>query len=303
MTALEEFKQAQQRIKDGVYRIGDINYRKCDCCRSTLTHGCSYVNKEGLGVWACGFCQRNIKFKVDYMDYKIAIDSDSLVSKSLHRYPEDIEKAYYDFCSEIGKIKGAVFLGLHQYEKGDKVEIKIVLTPRTNFRYDIYPDYKAKRPPRSEERKELMRLINTRLSEWVEIHKGVEADDVVIYYAKQGWLVAAIDKDVINACPTYCYNYNKYEWSEPHPEFIVEKWYLIQALMGDSVDNIKGAKGIGEVGAYKIVENLDFPNFANIIQYFESYDEALMNMRLVRMDQWNGKEVILWEPTMEESLI
>lgn len=303
MTALEKWEQNKQRIRDGIYRIGDFDFRKCDCCRSNITFGCDYINKEGIGVWACGFCRENIKFKDEKMVYKIAIDADSIVSKSLHRYPDDMEMAYYNFCSEVGKIQSAVFLGLHTYEKGDSVEIKIILTPRTNFRYDIYPEYKAKRPERSEERKTLMKLIYDRLKSVTEIHKNVEADDVVIYYAKQGWLVAAIDKDVINACPTYCYNYNKYEWSTPSPDYVIEKWYLIQSLMGDSTDNIKGAKGIGEKGAYKIVEEMDFPVFANIIQYFESYDEALMNMRLVRMDQWNGQEVVLWEPTMETSLI
>lgn len=303
MTSIEIWKQNKQRIKSGEFRIGDFDFRNCSYCRSSGIYGCTFLNKNGIGIWVCGLCERDIKINGENMDYKIAIDADSLVSKSLHRYSDNMEMAYYNFCAEVGKIQSAIFLGLHTYEKGDTVEIKIILSPRTNFRYDIYPEYKAKRPPRSDERVELMKLILSRLKNVTEVHKNVEADDVVIKYAKEGWLVAAIDKDVINACPTCCYNYNKYQWSEQSPDFIIEKWYLIQALMGDSVDNIKGAKGIGEKGAYKIVEEMDFPNFANIIQYFESYEEALMNMRLVRMDQWNGEEVILWEPTMEQSLI
>ena len=304
MTNIEKFKLEEERIKSGVWRLGDSMYRKCQICNNNLIIQCDYVFRKGVRIWQCGFCQKNLKVKRrEHMLYKIAIDADSVVSKSLHRQPDDLEKAYYEFCSSIGVIKGAIFHGMHEYEKGDKVEMKIILTPRTNFRYDIFPDYKNKRLPRSESRIALMKMILERLKPWVEIHKGVEADDVVIYYAKQGWMVSAIDKDVINACPTFCYDYNKYEWNQPKSEMQIESWYLMQALMGDSTDCIPGAKGIGEIGAFKIVNEMSWKSFAGIIEYFPSYEDALLSMRLVRMDQWNGKEVILWEPSLEQDII
>lgn len=304
MTNLELFKVEQERIKLGLYELGDSLYRICEDCNSKLNIQCDYVLKDGVKIWQCGFCQRNLKIKRGKkMVYKIAIDADSIVSKSLHRQPDDLEKAYYEFCASIGVIKGAIFHGMHEYEKGDEVEMKIILTPRTNFRYEIFPDYKHKRPPRSESRIALMKMILERLKPWVEIHKNVEADDVVIYYAKQGWMVAAIDKDVINACPTFCYDYNKYQWNQPKSEMQIESWYLMQALMGDSTDCIPGAKGIGEKGAFKIVNEMSWKSFAGIIEYFSSYEDALLSMRLVRMDQWNGKEVILWNPSSEQDII
>ena len=304
MTNIEKFREEQKRIKSGVWRLGDSMYRKCQSCNNNLIIHCDYVFRRGVRIWQCGFCQGNLKVKRrEPMVYKIAIDADSVVSKSLHRQPDDLEKAYYEFCSSIGVIKGAIFHGMHEYEKGDEVEMKIILTPRTNFRYNIFPDYKNKRPPRSESRIALMKMILERLRPWVEIHKDVEADDVVIYYAKQGWMVSAIDKDVINACPTFCYDYNKYVWNQPKSEMQIESWYLMQALMGDSTDCIPGAKGIGEKGAFKIVNEMSWKSFAGIIEYFPSYEDALLSMRLVRMDQWNGKEVILWTPDMESSVI
>lgn len=304
MTNIENFKLEEERIKSGVWRLGDSMYRKCQVCNNNLIIQCDYVFRQGVRIWQCGFCRSNLKVKRrEHMVYKIAIDADSVVSKSLHRQPDDLEKAYYEFCSSIGVIKGAIFHGMHEYEKGDDVKMKIILTPRTNFRYDIFPEYKNKRPPRSESRIALMKMILERLKPWVEIHKGVEADDVVIYYAKQGWMVSAIDKDVINACPTFCYDYNKYEWNQPKSEMQIESWYLMQALMGDSTDCIPGAKGIGEKGAFKIVNEMSWKSFAGIIEYFPSYEDALLSMRLVRMDQWNGKEVILWEPSLEQDII
>ena len=306
MTSLQLFKEEQKRIQSGDYKLGDFKFTRCQDCsshKSMLMH-CTYVFKYDARIWQCGFCSRDLKLKKrDKMVYKIAIDGDSIISKALHRQPDDMEKAYFEVCLSLGQIKSAIFFGLHEYEKGDEIEMKIILTPRTNFRYNIFPDYKNKRPPRSESRIVLMKIVLERLKPWAEIHKDVEADDVVIYYAKQGWMVAAIDKDVINACPTYCYNYNKFVWEQPKSDMQIEAWYLMQALMGDSTDCIPGAKGIGEKGAFKIVNEMSWKSFAGIIEYFPTYEDALLSMRLVRMDQWNGKEVILWTPDMESSVI
>lgn len=314
MNNYQKFELERERIKNGIYKLNDFDFRICSCCREHFRHGCTFINYKGVGLWACGCCETNIGYKDKRMEYKIAIDADSLVSKSLHRFPPeektengvttyDVEKAYFDFCTEIGKIKGAIFFGYCEYEKGDTVEMKILLSPRKSFRHDIYSDYKAKRPERSPQRVELMKTILRRLRSWVEIKENVEADDLAIYYSNQGWLVSAIDKDVQKACVTSCYDYNKYTWSLPYSQEAVENWYLVQALMGDSTDNIKGAKGIGEVGAFKIVHEMEYKHFSNIVQYFESYEDAVLSMRLVRMDQWNGSEVILWNPTKEEQLI
>ena len=305
MTNVELFKLEQERIARGEYKLGDFRYTSCQECTKDLIIYCKYVFKFGVNIRQCGFCERGLKTKKreNKMVYKIAIDADSIISKALHRQPDDMEKAYFEVCVSIGQIKGAIFFGLHKYEKGDEIEMKIILTPRRNFRYDIFPDYKHKRPPRSESRIALMKLTLERLRPWVEIHANVEADDVVIHYANQGWMVAAIDKDVINACPTHCYDYNKYVWNKPKTDMQIEAWYLMQALMGDSTDCIPGAKGIGEVGAFKIVNEMSWKSFAGIIEYFPSYEDALLSMRLVRMDQWNGKEVILWTPDMESSVI
>lgn len=50
------------------------------------------------------------------------------------------------------------------------------------------------------------------------------------------------------------------------------------------------AKGIGKKGAFKIVNDMSWKSFSGIIEYFDSYDEALLSMRLVRMGpmEWKG---------------
>jgi len=236
------------------------------------------------------------------MTYNIAIDADSLVYKACYRWqqPFDIEKAYFEFCQEIGKIRSAPFAGtspLFEYEKGDDVNILIVLSPKKSFRQDIYPDYKANRKSATIEGiRDLKLLILKRMKDWVKLVPNVEADDVVNYYAREhNYLVAAIDKDVINANPTHTYNYNKFEWNEPRSDWEIERWYLKQTLMGDSTDNIKGAEGIGPAKAEKIIKSLWSFDLDGIAEYFKDETDLMLNHWLVRMDMFNGKEIVLWQ--------
>jgi 5'-3' exonuclease len=237
----------------------------------------------------------------------IAIDADSLVYKSCYRHQTelgvDIEQAYLDFGYEIGKIKSAVFR-LLKYQSGDKVVPIIVLSPKKTFRHDLSSEYKEKRPEQEPIHgiKQLKLLIMHRLKN-AEVHPNIEADDVVIWYAKmKKYLVAAIDKDVINACPTSCYNYNTRTWGHPHMPHEIEQWYVKQALMGDATDGIRGAEGIGKVNAAKWVNKyLGEPySWSEFIDMFGDENLAILAMNLVRMDRLHmidGKLVhVPWEP-------
>ena len=268
------------------------------------------------------------------MTYKIAIDADSLIYKSAYRhqlrsnkdviYTDEqileswnIELAYFEFCQEIGKIRSAPFAGnepLLEYEKGDEVEILIVFSPKKSFRNDLSPSgvkfkpnkktgepmdmgYKANRKsPSIIGLRDLKIMVMNRLKAWVLLVPNVEADDVVNYYAREhNYMVAAIDKDVINANPTYSYDYNKFKWIVPKSQVEIEKWYLFQTLLGDTTDNVEGAPGVGKVGAEKVMARSPFMTFDDIVPSFESDYEAQMNHWLVRMDQWSpDKGVVLW---------
>jgi len=155
------------------------------------------------------------------------IDADSLVYKSCYRHQNecgvDIEQAFLEFGYEIGKIKSAVFR-LLKYQPGDKVVPIIVLSPKKTFRHLLSTDYKAKRPESEPIHgiKQLKLMIMHRLDN-TAVHPMVEADDVCIWYARnKGYLVSAVDKDVIMACPTSCYDYNKRRWESPHMPYEIE---------------------------------------------------------------------------------
>ncbi len=237
----------------------------------------------------------------------IAIDSDSIVFKSCYRHQVDggvdIEQAYLEFCYEIGKIRSAVFR-LLQYQRGDIIKPLIVLSPKKTFRNDLSDDYKANRGPLLIHGiKQLKLMVMHRLPNWALVAPNIEADDVCIYYADvHNYLVSAIDKDVINACSTSCYNYNTRSWGTPNSPHDIEAWYIKQSLMGDTIDGIKGAPDVGKIRAQAFVDKyLGEPySWSNYIDMFGDEALALQAMNLVRMDRLhniNGKLVHQpWEP-------
>ena len=213
----------------------------------------------------------------------LAIDADSLLYSACYEF-ENLEKAYFEFCGRVNSIKQAV------YARAERIEqVVLCFTTKTNFRHTIYPEYKKHRRTITDEQralidrsKALKGLVYTRVKDWCQISLTLEADDLVIDLANKGWLVSAIDKDVINQCPTDCFNYKKWEWYEALTLDQIHKNILVQAIQGDSTDNIKGVVGMGAVKAKKEVEKVDF-DIDKFVSLFPTKDEALMNVRLVSM--------------------
>ena len=256
------------------------------------------------------------------MNYNIGIDADSLIYKSCSRcQTEDgvnLEQAYFEFCGEIAKICSELFIrgtdgkiGLMVYAKGDSVTPHIVLSPRKSFRNRLRPNgvnfrinklgnkvdlgYKANRTkPTIAGIRELKRLVVSRLDN-VYIDAEAEADDIINWMSREkNWMIAAIDKDVINSSRTFCYNYNKREWIAPKDDLDIERWYLYQTILGDRDDNILGVEGVGKVGAKKIMQELgDDVKFMDITQYFDSINDAYITHLLVRMDMYDGEKIVL----------
>ena len=82
----------------------------------------------------------------------------------------------------------------------------------------------------------------------------------------------------------------------PSPKGTATNRVLHLRLNSDSTDGIKGAKGIGKVGAEKLVYDLLEPlTYEKYVSLFESEDEAILSMRLVRLDQYKGGKLELWK--------
>ena len=144
--------------------------------------------------------------------------------------------------------------------------------PGGSFRREMFPEYKANRPPTPEDIKlsvpYVKRLLEAMCIPILEV-AGFEADDVIGTLAKKGAaagydvFMVTPDKDYGQLVDDKCVIYNqkgddivqtdraaieaKYGFSDP---VLVRD---VLALWGDASDNIPGVPGIGEKGAAKLV--------------------------------------------------
>src|SRR6266571_2654280 len=148
-----------------------------------------------------------------------------------------------------------------------------------NFRYKIYPEYKANRKDLSRPR-HLEALKEYLITRWqARIALGQEADDALgieqTRLRKEAGLICCIvsvDKD-LQQIPGNHYNFVKKEHSFVTPESALRNFYK-QILTGDSADNIKGAKGIGPVRADKILRGTKPEEQGLARAVFETYCKA-----------------------------
>ncbi len=234
---------------------------------------------------------------------------DGLCFVSAYRYQTDdgidLEMAYFDLCASVGKIIGACWDTKPLTETWDNIEYELCFSPKKTFRNDIYDGYKANRKPSTIVGIGSLRaLVKERLqSVWVEID-NVESDDYVIYKANNGYdFISSPDKDLHYHTKVPCYDWKKNVWIEPPVN--TEKLIWTQSIMGDSTDGIKGCVGIGKVKANKFVNEMTAfgqpLDWNKVVNLFGNEEEALLNMRLVRLDQIesiknNVAKIKLWLP-------
>jgi len=196
---------------------------------------------------------------------------------------------------------------------------------RENFRYVIYPEYKANRTKEGAQRtpsglKELKALLMDRYES--TIAEAWEADDIVVYKKLQNpdkYIMCAVDKDVINAVPGEHFNYYESNLYNIDMKFVTitedhaRYWPYLQTIMGDTSDNVPGCKGIGKARAAKFInDTMDHDElWRGVVRAWESkgYTEqdAQLTMQLVNMNclvEKDGKLAIeLWSPDGECDVI
>ena len=160
---------------------------------------------------------------------------------------------------------------------------------RKNFRNVIYPDYKANRkelPPELIPQFPLIRQACDALNvPWIEM-EGYEADDLIATYSRlataQGWQVTVIsaDKDLMQLMAENVAIYDPMKKKLLTPQDVMDKFGVtpdkvpdVQALMGDSTDNVPGAAGIGPKTA------------ALLINTFGTLEELLNHLDEVKPDK------------------
>ncbi|KPF44410.1 DNA polymerase I [Rhizobium sp. AAP43] len=140
----------------------------------------------------------------------------------------------------------------------------------TTFRKEIYPLYKANRSAPPEDLIPQFGLIRhaTRAFNLPCIEtEGFEADDIIATYARQAEAVGAdvtivsSDKDLMQLVTANVHMYDAMKDKQIGIPDVVEKWGVppekmidLQALTGDSTDNVPGIPGIGPKTAAQLLE-------------------------------------------------
>ena len=138
-----------------------------------------------------------------------------------------------------------------------------------NFRHKIFDLYKANRATPPEDLS--IQIENSkRGAELLGFHQleapGFEADDIIATlvhrFSDRPMVVVTGDKDLLQLVGprVWCLDTLKEQWSnvpEAHEKFGVEPARIreVQALCGDSVDNIPGAPGIGPKTASQLIQH------------------------------------------------
>jgi DNA polymerase I len=155
-----------------------------------------------------------------------------------------------------------------------------------NFRHDIYRDYKSNRPPAPDDLVAQLKLVEqaARALNFECISKlGYEADDIIATLAckataaKKDVIIISSDKDLMQLLDEYVQMYDPVKAKFIQKSDVVAKFGVepakvrdVQALMGDSSDNIPGVSGFGP----KIA--------ASLINQFGSLDAVLSSIDQIK---------------------
>lgn len=174
-----------------------------------------------------------------------------------------------------------------------------------NFRYKLYPAYKANRPP---ERPRWLAMLKTFLSEeWgARVADGQEADDALgIAQTNSGGnsIICANDKDML-MIPGKHFNFVKLTYLE-QDEISGMRHFYKQCMSGDRVDNIiKPAhlKGFGEKKIEAMLGYVDDPleMFELVRDKYNDDAALLLNGRLLWVRR-KEKEIWNFPNTLQET--
>jgi DNA polymerase-1 len=163
------------------------------------------------------------------------------------------------------------------------------------FRHQMYPQYKANRPPMPEElaaqvpyiKKAVAALGLQRFEE-----DGIEADDIIAAAARglsgDGHQVVIVsgDKDLLQLIDDRVIMWDPMNDRVMDPDQVRKKYQVgpdrlldCFALIGDSTDNIPGVPGVGPKTAAKLI--IEFGSLENLYENVESLKKSKMKERLI----------------------
>ena len=225
-------------------------------------------------------------------DHVFLIDGSGFIFRAFHALPPMTRpdgtpvNAVYGFTNMLMKL----------LSDSDAEYLAVIFdTARKTFRNDIYPEYKAHRPEPPEELipqfdiiREAVRAFNVPAVELV----GFEADDLIATYARAAAAaghevtIVSSDKDLMqlvgpgiammDPMKNVLIDEDKVrERFGVGPEKVVE----VQALAGDSTDNVPGVPGIGVKIAAELINT--YGDLENLLAHAEEIKQTKRRERLI----------------------
>jgi DNA polymerase-1 len=199
----------------------------------------------------------------------VLVDGSSYLFRAFHALPPLANSE----GMQTGAIKGVISMLRKLTADYADSEIVVVFDAKgPTFRSEIYPEYKANRPPMPEELREQIAPIHQTIKAMglpLLCVSGVEADDVIGTLAAQATeqnlrcVVSTGDKDMAQLVTEQVTLINTMKNEvldiagvEKKYGFGPDKMVDYLALMGDKVDNIPGVPGVGEKTALALIQGL-----------------------------------------------
>lgn len=171
----------------------------------------------------------------------------------------------------------------------DQYEVYLTSDDKSNFRHELYPEYKANRKaPKPIWYLELRTYLVSRHG--AVVVTGREADDALADRQQADTIIASIDKD-LDQVPGEHYDFVKNVRYTTDKESGLRFFYY-QLLRGDPTDNIPGIGGIGPAKAAKLLNGVasdESELFQTVRRAYEEHykkrgDELmLLNGRLLKI--------------------
>ncbi len=196
------------------------------------------------------------------------IDASGFIFRAFHAFPPLTRSdgtpvgAVMGFCNILLRVLDEV---------GDGLIAVIFDAKRDNFRYAIFPEYKANRgetPPELVPQFPLVREATEAFGLMAIEQEGFEADDIIAAYAKAASAqempvrIISSDKDLMQLIDAHVRLVDPIKFTLVGPEQVQDKFGVtpdkvvdVQALAGDSTDNIPGVPGIGVKTAAELINH------------------------------------------------
>lgn len=237
------------------------------------------------------------------------VDGSGFIFRAFHALPDLTREdgthigAVLGFCNMLHKLLGDL--------KAEHIAV-IFDAARKTFRNDIYPDYKAHRPPPPPElipQFEIIREATRAFGVSALEVANYEADDLIAAYAREavekGLAVRIVssDKDLMQLIRKHVELFDPLKSIPIGADEVMQKFGVtpdkvvdVQALAGDSTDNVPGVPGIGVktaaelINVYGDLENLlaragDIKQPKRREALIQNAELARISKRLVTLDE------------------